>query len=208
MSHIQLGRSIPTEYALNSSPGLEQFVGFRIGDVNHDAIFNSIVPLQERSISIPWEWATTHLETAITAPNKMSVFGFQLCLINTNGWNGVSIESTIPGIEFKIINTELRINWIGTQAINLSEKQVIFTIRGTDVPRLYQGPLKSEWYDQEYHQHSIQFVQADHTAPMLLSLYPNPVQDIMTAKAIGSLSQGNWSVVDQNRQTHSSRKMA
>ncbi|MEO5582701.1 MAG: T9SS type A sorting domain-containing protein [Saprospiraceae bacterium] len=195
MSHIKLGSKIPSVYALSPESDLENFVGFRIGDVNHDAIFNSLLGLQERSAIIPWTLNIDPKTTSITAVDQSPFLGFQLSLVNANGWKGLSIESPFAGIQYHVINKELRINWSGKQPMQLNKGISIVSLSGPNMDDIRQGSLKSEWYGQRYDPHSIEFIYA--SLGISMSLYPNPTPDVLHVKISKPISNGYWNILDE-----------
>ncbi|MEP7321371.1 MAG: T9SS type A sorting domain-containing protein [Saprospiraceae bacterium] len=195
MSHIKLGSTIPSVYALSTESDLEKFVGFRIGDVNHDAVFNSILGLEERSAVIPWNLNTDQKGTTITTLDQTPLLGFQISLINEGGWKGVSIESPVDGIQYHVRNKELRISWAGKKPVQFNTGTSVISIIGIEMNNLTQGSLKSEWYGQRYDPHSIEFIST--STKISMNLYPNPTRDILNVKISKPVSNGYWSIIDE-----------
>jgi hypothetical protein len=195
MSHIKLGSTIPSEYALNAESELEKFVGFRIGDVNHDAIYNSILGLQKRSAEIVWNLNRDQKNTTITAGVQSPILGFQLCLVNTDGWIGVTVESPLEGVQYHIRNTELRISWSGRHPVQLQSGNKIISIQGGHPNTFLQGSIPSEWYDQGYQPHSIEFIPS--SPGISVNLFPNPAREVLHVQVSKPLSKGYWNILDE-----------
>lgn len=202
-SSIQPGQKLPEEYMVFNSGETEEFFGFRMGDVNSDAVVNHAVSLESRSAMAGLELRDSEEGIILITNQSVSLKGFQFSLHSEKGWHGLNIQSAqFDGIEnqYRIHNNELRISWVGEQTSFISKGTVILKLRGVHSKNIFSGRLNSEWYDVKSQALPIQFNLAGSRSSTVSSaiVYPNPAIGQLNLKLEGPETYTHWRLLHPN----------
>lgn len=202
LSHIQPGQNLPEEYMILNTGNAKEFIGFRIGDVNYDAIVNRTKSLETRSnriVNLEINEAADGLSIVTGEMNTLK--GLQLSLISPKGWQNMEINSEVlKGIEaqFKINGNELRISWIGDRVIPIQKETVIFKLRGVHSKNIFSGSLKAEWYNEQMQVLPIRLKTNSTISLANAQVYPNPMRDQLNIKLNDPTDFKQWRLVQLN----------
>jgi hypothetical protein len=202
LNTMQAGREVPNAYSWpdNKDQKLE-FVGFRMGDVNHDAIVKASINLESRNYIADDLLINNSKEGMTVSMNATrSINGLQLSLVSLDGWTGASIASdALRDLKYSIIGHELRISWVTTQPITIADHTALFTIKGSHPKTVKQGSLISQWYGADDLSHPIQIKAVQEIeASSSVVVFPNPVRDYLNIKLeAASNDPVRWRLVNQ-----------
>lgn len=200
---IHPGSWLPEEYLVFNKNASEEFIGFKMGDVNMDAVVNHTYQLEGRSASITELILEDTGEGLLIKTTKdMPMLGLQLSLVSEKGWEGTNL---VPGFNFRLdgnwaVNgSEMKISLIEKQAIVLEAGTVLFKIRGAHSKNVFSGTLHSEWYDNQEKALPIRLVKSGKKAETIsISAYPNPVSHRLNIRLQGQPLIQQWRLVNQH----------
>lgn len=177
-TQIEPGDILPSEYVI-AGQSKSQFIGIRIGDVNHDAIVNSIISLESRNQTNKLLNVVQEIDqTSLVFDQPMQLYGFQMSLSDLTNIQNISLESSVmKGFQYSIVGEELRITWTSLTPLNIPPGMPIITIRGAH-PKIKTGSLAGQWYNLNYEGHPIGLKYAGKWSlgnELKLTAYPNPV---------------------------------
>jgi hypothetical protein len=202
-ARIQPGSWLPGEYMVFSKPAVEEFIGFKTGDVNMDAVVNHTYQLEGRSAAVTELILEDSGEgLVIKAAKDMRMLGLQLGLVSENGWAGAPLVSGInKSLEghWSVIGDELKISWTENQARELKAGTVLFIIRGAHSKNVFSGTLPSEWYDHQEKALPVRLVKSGKKTDLVrISAFPNPVSQQLNIRFTGQVPIQSWRLVNQH----------
>lgn len=197
---IHPGMNLANEFIVNGQNEIEKFIGFRIGDINHDAQYTSLYGLEARQASTILKMEQKPSRINFSFNQSIETYGIQLSLVNTTGWEGAKFEPFMPGMEFVVSGNELRINWYQSNLTRIPEGDNLFNISVEHQGKVSLGSLSAEWYDPRLHSNALQLVSSN--APLVteteIKIYPNPVKEELHVDRIRFASQKtNWYIIDE-----------
>ncbi len=200
---IQPGFWLQEEHLVFNKDNAEEFIGFKMGDVNMDAMVNHTFELEGRSVSITELLAEDSEEGLLIKTTKdMPMLGLQLSLVSQKGWEGANLvagfTNRIDG-HWAVNSNELRISWMEKKAIVLKAGTVLFKIRGAHSKNVFSGTLNSEWYDHQEKAHAVRLVKSGaRTESVQISAFPNPASRQLNIRFSGHPFIQQWRMVNQH----------
>ncbi len=193
---IEISKIIPVNAGMESI----SLIGFRMGDVNHDATGNLNQHVENRSAdlitTIEWNNMADGLNLHFSTQYSR-LRGFQLSLISPFGWSDLDrIEADqLADISYSIIGNELRIVWFSNRSPQVIQD---IKLRGAHPKTVTVGALHSEIYDVDNSVHPIEIRGNWILKENGISVYPNPMHDVLHVRLDSKFQNPSvWWVIDQ-----------
>jgi hypothetical protein len=204
LDQIHPGMTLDNEFNISVQNEFEKFIGFRMGDINHDAQYTGLDGLETRASSTILKMDQKASMISFSLNQSIDAYGIQLSLTNDAGWEGATFESTLTGIQFIVKGKELRINWYQPISSRIPAGGHLFNINIAHSGNISHGTLRSEWYDLNLQSNALRLINT-HThqgSGTEVKVYPNPVVEVLHIDRLNStLQRMDWNILDQTGKT-------
>lgn len=171
------------------------FIGYRMGDVNHDVSGSNAAGVEIRNKS-EVNLMGSERDWKIVNEDVIQTSGFQLSMDLPDPPKDLLITSEYPfDVHWSVHNQELRITATGHHIISIDKNSEILRIEGAHPKTVTPGKLKSEWYDAEQISHPIGIGLSLETDRNVI-VFPNPAKEYVDIRSKSIFN--SFKILDEN----------